>query len=157
MIRIKKIKKLDYFSNRCPVCGVQDMLAFLRREHYLFSDCADQMIITKGGEMMSLKSWAKKEQSKLDEQRKMKFKNFKPAVGTTKVQILDEDIREISGQYGDATIFAVKVAGKKMDWLVNNRSPVKRRLVELLAQGIMVVNVIRVGKGLSTRYTIEAI
>ena len=105
---------------------------------------------------MGLKDWAKKESARVEEQRKGSFPpTWKPPTGTSVVQILDEEARSISGQYGPATVFAVKVKGVAHSWIINEKSPVLRQLITMLSQGVMKLRVTRVGTKMATRYKLE--
>jgi len=110
----------------------------------------------KGGDRMGLKEWASKEKSRVEEERKKSFPpSWKPPIGTSTVQILDDEVRDISGQYGPAKVFSVKVKGTKQSWIINEKSPVLRQLITMISQGVMRLRVIRTGTKMATRYQLE--
>lgn len=105
---------------------------------------------------MGLKEWAGKEKAKVEAERKGSFPpSWKAPVGTSTIQVLDDEVRDISGQYGPAKVFSVKVKGTKQSWIINEKSPVLRQLITLLAAGVTKLKVTRTGTKMATRYQLE--
>lgn len=108
-----------------------------------------------------LQKWAKATGKSLDEIRQEQLEElgyktlWKPPVGSSTVEIdVNEEPRDIKSQYGASTVFRIKVGGKVLDWAVNHRSPVLREIVNNIAEGHTKFEIVRTGKGQSTRYTV---
>lgn len=110
----------------------------------------------KGDGSMGLKDWAKKESESIEKERRDSFPpTWTVPQGTSTVQVLDEEARDITTRYGPAVVFAAKVKGTKHSWIINKTSPMLRQLITLLATGATKIRVTRTGTKMQTRYTLE--
>lgn len=139
---------------RCEGCGRElSFYAFPKYSDLCFY-CTGEP--TKEEIGMGLEEWAKKESARVEKERKGSFPpSWKAPTGTSTVQVLDDEVRGISGQYGPAKVFGVKVKGTKQSWIVNEKSPVLRQLITMLAAGVTKLKVTRTGTKMATRYTLE--
>jgi len=115
---------------------------------------------------MGIQDWAQKSAQKQAEERKARsaekgYEEFlKLPNGTSTLEFVGDEPREVTGNYGPQTIFKVKctlkgVGEKTYDWAVSNKSySLLQAVVGLLAQGVTRINVTRIGSGMDTRYEV---
>jgi len=128
------------------------------------------MVKENENEKSDIKTWAKEEQEKLNEQRRQaleqkgKFPYITIPEGVTELELLSEIPQKYTDPYGkERAGFIVVKDGEKYTWGVPVASSQYRQLINIIANGYLFENgktkiqVIRTGTGKNTRYSIKPI
>jgi len=105
--------------------------------------------------------WIETENQKLAEQRKQHMQDLgftdllRLPIGESTLIFQPEQPRTANTKYGERKIFKVEYDGKTYDFMINEKSPLYRAIIEQLADDNNTITIVRSGEGKSTRYSIK--
>lgn len=113
-------------------------------------------------EKEKLDKWLLQEQQRIKKERQDYMDThdmkqfFRPAKGSSKIELLRKMPRTVKGSFGDREAFRIRTEdGVEWDWCVNRKSPLYRDLINRMRLNVdLKFELIRTGDGKSTRYDI---